>query len=218
MNQISENKERFDCCYHSCAGDFCVFNSWTEPCAYPKCKVYGQHFVKKDKSKKNECESDKDFKIVNPVINEGILTFHGTDVRSALHYIMKFLEGLFPICQENRKKIAELTGKDEDEIDQDMFIDIEGPAAHILDWYDGLEKDLLDGRFNLCYAGWDETKQKFNADDYNQKLSDVIRYYICNHDYNSADHGEDYRKYCMKKVVGQLRSVADEYEEKYKLK
>lgn len=46
------NKERFDCYYHSCAGDYCCYNSWTEQCIYPKCisdKKCGKRFVEKNR-------------------------------------------------------------------------------------------------------------------------------------------------------------------------
>ena len=51
---MEESKEkRFSCAYHSCAGDFCCYNSWTEPCVYPKCvcedKTFGRRYIEKKK-------------------------------------------------------------------------------------------------------------------------------------------------------------------------
>lgn len=160
----------------------------------------------------------KFFKLVNPKISEGVLTLHGTDVRDALHYICNFLSTLFITCQEHKSKIAKMLGKSEDDIDEDMFLDIEGPASHILDWYEGYEKDLLDGMFNGCYAGWDEDKQQYNNEDYYQHLKDVIWYFVVNHNWDSLDNGEEHRNYCLKKLVQELRDTADEYEKKYNLK
>lgn len=161
---------------------------------------------------------EKEFKIVNPKISDAILTLHGTDVRDALQYICNFLRTLFITCQEHKIEIAKMLGKDEDELDEDMFIDIEGPAAHILDWYEGHEKNLLDGQFNACYAKWDEERQQFDGMDYFQKLKDVIWYFVVNHKWDSLDNGEEYRNYCLKNLVQQLREAADEYEEKFNLK
>ena len=46
-----ELKNRFNCFFHSCAGDFCCYNSWTEVCIYPKCVdervKWGKHFCEK---------------------------------------------------------------------------------------------------------------------------------------------------------------------------
>ena len=33
-------KEASECWYHSCAGHFCLVESWTQPCTYPECNVY----------------------------------------------------------------------------------------------------------------------------------------------------------------------------------
>ena len=160
-------------------------------------------------------KDNENFKIVNPIIKDGVLTYRGTDVRDALHYICNYLHSIFTFCQDHKEDIIKKFNIDPDEIDPDMFLDIEGPACHILDWYEGFEPNLLDGCFNREHADWNEERQQYVVPTC-VDIEHVIYSYISNHHYDESYTSEqkEYNNYCLNKIAYSLEKVAKDIKEK----